>query len=689
MDYKTLKLTGRQIRLMTIEPIPDGRAAQDCPVRCRMEARQQALPVSAVIADSGSLPPNYISFDHYVENPPTECFGASIRRDVAVIEENLAKKPSLTSRIAEEAVNKLRSRAGLPTSTREDIMIPVDDIVNLLTHEDFLSDIEDMMDMRIARHESGPKTYGKMPIKDLNPLFKASKPTPKANDPNNYVALSYAWGLEKPTETIFVNDQQVQVRENLAAALKQFRTMEYFTSGGRIWIDTLCINQDDDEEKQDQIEMMSMIYNLAGNIIVWLGVEEDYSSIVIDYLEKWSVFHRIEFIEVWDGSDPLTATTWRNMAQLRIRTVSQQVIQQLHIERRGLSDVETLWMYRFFDRPYWRRLWIIQELAMGRAGMPIVCGSRVTQWRYIRDALLLHAPVFDRLRQAAQAELSRTGGKRIDLDHPLQHVTQIAQLEISGHRKGLPHIDRNRPIYVPAAMREGPLHGSPLRQALLLASRALCFKAHDRVYGMLSIPSLPRLEIKVDYSEKVGNVFLKFSAACVANDSLDFFSLLDGVGMLPTGEQSQAPDDESIPSWVPDYAAVPERRVGIIDGDWQAGGRTGGEFPTFFGVMGFCFPPKVEGRTLICSAKVVDEVDGIGAVSKADLDTGTLGTLEPGVAGVKQSTGKGSTWPLAKDVLHKVLVGGCDLAGNKRPVERDFKSLYTAIPGMSTITGPC
>lgn len=688
MDYRDLKLASMQIRLMTIEPVPDGIATQNCPIQCRMEVRRQPLPTHARVPDSGSLSPNYVYFDHYIKKPPSECFGASLRRDVANIEKQ-AENSSLASRIADKTINKLWNKIGLPTSTPQDILIPVDDIPKLLTKEDFLGLTEDIRDgwpnMRIAHRESGPMQYGKLPLKDLNPLFRASRPIPKENspsiDPDNYVALSYAWGPEEPTESIYINGQLVEVRENLAAALRQLRTIEYFRGGGKIWIDALCINQEDNEEKEDQLNMMGLIYNLAGNIMVWLGVEDNSSSSIIDWLETWSVFNRIEFIEVFDGSDPLTATTWRNMAQLRLRTVGRNIIKEKFLESMLAAD-EAIALHKFFDRPYWHRLWIIQELAMGRPGMPIVCGSRITQWRYIRDAVLLHTPIFDRLREATQAHLARMGTANIELEYSLQHVAQIAQLEISGHRKRLQHINSERlPIYAPAAMRQGPLHGSPLRQALLLASRAHCSKAHDRVYGMLSIPGLPRLRINVDYSKKISAVFFEFTAACVENESLDFFSLLDGIGMSQGTEAGETEDDDPLPSWVPDYAAVSGRKIGIIDGDWRAGGQTGGEFPSFFGVMGSCSPPKVNGGSLICSASIVDEVDGVGAISKADLDTGALGMLEPSMTEIKQPTSEVTTWPRAESVLHQVLVGGCDLSGSKNVVENSFRSLYTAFPG--------
>lgn len=684
MDYSKLPLSDLQIRLLTIQPRnllnPDRR------IRCQMEVREKPLPMSATVADSGMVPSNYISFDHYLNGLEEECFGAALRRDVTKIEKKLEKTPNLIHWAAEKAT-KLLKRAGLEKTPRGDLLIPVDDIVNLLTRDDWISMSQDIgkgFDMSITGPPGpGPKRCGILPLKDLNPFFRTPQPVSKSVDPDNYVALSYAWGPESPTFPIFINDQLVEVRQNLGLALQRFQTMDYFLNGGKIWIDALCINQDDEEEKQVQIANMSMIYNLAGNIIVWLGPEGGGSDMVIEYLEQWSKYYRIEYIEAVDGSDPLTATTWRNMAQLRLRTANRQALALQRQAKLDLTNREALYFYWFFERSYWRRLWIIQELAMGRPGMPIVCGNRVTQWRYIRDGLLFHVPIFGRIRAAAQTELTGenseyySGVGDLPKDDPLQHVSQIAQLEICGHRRRLPQVDKNAlPIYTPAIVRDGPLHGSSLRQALLLSSRALCFKPHDRVYGMLSIPGLPRFEIEPNYSKPVGEVFMEFTAACVKNMSLDFFSLIDGIGMLPTGEDSVSLDD-CMPSWVPNYAAHPERKIGLIDGDWKAGGETGGRFPFFlsFATLGFCAPPSVEGRELTCSGRVVEEIDGIGAVSKADLDTGTLAVLDPELFAVKQPCTLGDKSEAIEQSLKRVLGTSCGFLRTEVPGTKLHKAL--------------
>jgi hypothetical protein len=61
-------------------------------------------------------------------------------------------------------------------------------------------------------------------------------------------------------------------------------------------------------------------------------------------------------------------------------------------------------------------------------------------------------------------------------------------------------------------------------------------------------------------------------------------------------------------------------------------------FPIFEGFMGSRFPPETKGRELICSAAVVDSIDGIGAVSTLDLSNKVLHTRLTGNTGVIQAT---------------------------------------------------
>ncbi|KAL1850694.1 hypothetical protein Daus18300_012837 [Diaporthe australafricana] len=89
----------------------------------------------------------------------------------------------------------------------------------------------------------------------------------------DYDALSYTWGTQDETFPITCNGQTLRVHKNLHDALPclVMRLRQRDSPARRIWIDAVCINQPDEEEKIVQIGLMSKIYRHATQVIVWFG----------------------------------------------------------------------------------------------------------------------------------------------------------------------------------------------------------------------------------------------------------------------------------------------------------------------------------------------------------------------------------------------------------------------------------
>lgn len=96
----------------------------------------------------------------------------------------------------------------------------------------------------------------------------------------SYEALSYTWGDASTSETIGVcesNDTEriersFLITPNLFQALQRLRT----DIPRLLWIDALCMNQGDLEEKGHQVARMGQVYRNASSVIVWLGEDERY-----------------------------------------------------------------------------------------------------------------------------------------------------------------------------------------------------------------------------------------------------------------------------------------------------------------------------------------------------------------------------------------------------------------------------
>ncbi|EUC46971.1 hypothetical protein COCMIDRAFT_45858, partial [Bipolaris oryzae ATCC 44560] len=97
----------------------------------------------------------------------------------------------------------------------------------------------------------------------------------------SYRALSYVWGDKSDTRHILVNGRTFEVTRNLFEALNSIVESESFV----IWIDAICINQADDEEKGWQVALMGDIYRQTSEVIAWLGPSAHNSDAVLEHLD--------------------------------------------------------------------------------------------------------------------------------------------------------------------------------------------------------------------------------------------------------------------------------------------------------------------------------------------------------------------------------------------------------------------
>ncbi|KAH8722981.1 heterokaryon incompatibility, partial [Phaeosphaeriaceae sp. PMI808] len=81
-------------------------------------------------------------------------------------------------------------------------------------------------------------------------------------------ALSYSWGSSTGRDMIMINGANVPVTMNLNAALRRVRNTERTKL---LWVDALCINQTDIDEKNVQVMRMKKIYTESSRVLVWLG----------------------------------------------------------------------------------------------------------------------------------------------------------------------------------------------------------------------------------------------------------------------------------------------------------------------------------------------------------------------------------------------------------------------------------
>uniref|UniRef100_A0A8H7K1W5 Heterokaryon incompatibility domain-containing protein n=1 Tax=Bionectria ochroleuca TaxID=29856 RepID=A0A8H7K1W5_BIOOC len=250
--------------------------------------------------------------------------------------------------------------------------------------------------------------------------------------PGSYEALSYAWGETLPKFDVKVNGFGFQIGGNLHSALRQLR---YQDQRRRLWVDAICINQDDIQEREEQVSMMRGIYGTARSVIAWIG-ESDGSGDerAFDFMDKiLNQIHSRVVLERFLAAD--TAPTSSEFS-LAIHKDNMDWIRS--VASLGLVGSPWLDLLHLLQRPWFSRIWIIQEVAMA-SEVTIRCGERTLDWllfrlciRFVKHHIVT---IWDssapedilKLDVEAYRHYQRSGGV-ISLDKAIKGITNVDQL---------------------------------------------------------------------------------------------------------------------------------------------------------------------------------------------------------------------------------------------------------------------
>ncbi|KAK3991066.1 heterokaryon incompatibility protein-domain-containing protein [Cladorrhinum sp. PSN332] len=296
------------------------------------------------------------------------------------------------------------------------------------------------------------------------------------SSPPPYTALSYCWGEGSrkglPPLHISMLDhtggplQQgtVQIRNNLYQFLRRVRPIPNAADGafgvfshswvGYLWIDALCIDQGDLEEKAVQVPLMRQIYSSARRIVMWLGPGSQAADRAMSLYERWQL-----------GDEPLNPYLAQGLS------------------RQDCHDLDHLERNR-----YWTRSWVYPEASTPRVYRELWCGEKIVWFNkvakvnnFIRDHIL-----------KGKGEASRP------LPQPNPFVTAISKLNILTQKRA--NSDRSM----------------TLSDLLVMTYRLRASIEVDKIYALLSvyndIQGLDEHAIRIDYSlppEKVHRALAK------------------------------------------------------------------------------------------------------------------------------------------------------------------------------------
>jgi hypothetical protein len=278
----------------------------------------------------------------------------------------------------------------------------------------------------------------------------------RRDSPPPYEALSYTWGSEEDPVAIHIGEGSLPVTQNLEGALQHFR---YLDRPRTLWIDAICVNQQDLDERSQQVPRMGDVFGLAQCVLVWLGLEAEDSSSALRTLHKIGSMIDVDWLRLTlEPSDEARAAGELHWADLNAPM--------------PFKSGELVSVFNLLKRPWFERLWIRQEIALSTEAI-LVCGSKRIPWPTFRRAIAY-------------------------MDAKLLNANQHVVNDIS---KFTDRVYMIRWLCTPSL-------GFSLWDQIRRSQACKCSDPRDRVYALLSISKLPsRIKIIVDYRKSTEEIY--------------------------------------------------------------------------------------------------------------------------------------------------------------------------------------
>ena len=295
----------------------------------------------------------------------------------------------------------------------------------------------------------------------------------------NYQCLSYCWGTKDNSCFVHVFDTdssvkgQLLVRPNLHAflAVCRQRAVQSTTEPVWWWIDALCINQRDNGERAQQVQRMGMIYRRATAVYIWLGHEPQQRSLISHMASMASQY--TDWMHVRGRHLAVRSSKYKS----ELAAADEQIFRT--VQKLGVHKV--LLNYGFIcDNPYWKRLWIIQEIALAEKLYILARDADIT-FTCLADGMATFGSVLQRLS-------SNIGDQQPTI------ISRCLSSELMQLRDELGALEMKK-------------SGSQMPVYSLLAFLApiqpLCMDGRDQVYGILALADFPHGTFQVTYDKDV------------------------------------------------------------------------------------------------------------------------------------------------------------------------------------------
>jgi Heterokaryon incompatibility protein (HET) len=354
----------------------------------------------------------------------------------------------------------------------------------------------------------------------------------------DYAALSYRWG-ENPVfnRVIHLGDYEFRVTDNLHDALASLKNRQLQndaqTKSQYIWIDQICIDQNDMQERSSQVPLMRRIYEQATKVIVWLGIPDNPTQIALGFKKMEEFVNRHRVI----GFKMLPSLLWNrpNLAEAE-KQRSEQFMSTISVTDPSIFDVEgspthNAWLgiCDMLQNPWWSRTWIYQEATILQ---PFVISANSTKVTFLYGALSttwIHISIALRITTyLAPTQQPQTKFLEVSFGDCLR-VYEMRILRLS-----------STPTFL---------------DLLQMFRHSQCQNPRDKVYAPLCLaPNHIKEKVSPDYTKPLSEVYLDVVRVCLSEPGHELDFLGHAMKMKqPIRKPSPEVDWLNWSSWIPNW----------------------------------------------------------------------------------------------------------------------------------------
>ncbi|KAL7897449.1 heterokaryon incompatibility domain-containing protein [Trichoderma sp. SZMC 28014] len=367
-------------------------------------------------------------------------------------------------------------------------------------------------------------------------------------DEINFAALSYVWGDVKDPIEISMNGSSCMIGHSLFTALRQLSDNGM---QGWLWIDALCIQQSDQEEKTHQVQQMRTIFRQAERVFSWLGPGTPSTDKAMEFASRIGpralsfgnslfAFHfPLKKLRNYFNHDkkvceaeipPKDDATNRDLAKFICDILFWPDLNNpTPRQGKGGNDL-VAGIQTIMSREYWRRIWINQEIALAQEAT-LMCGTKNVLLDHF-EATFSAVDECNRLHRYLNLE-TRNFAKGLDSNFWANMPVQTRRSYRAGRKIFLKDL-----LYRRITPSDSPLY--------------VASDPRDLIFGLLGIiANSDALKLRVDYQQTTSEVFTTATRALISiGDEVQNSYHLDHC--IPR----QGNTGDALPSWVPDWQNI-------------------------------------------------------------------------------------------------------------------------------------